>query len=86
MVVKEAPDSYTEAMQSEDIKEWFQAMEEELESLKTCKTWNLEKLPRHRKAIANRWVFVAKTNSKNEVIRYKARLVARGFTQQPRID
>ena len=37
-------------------------------------------------AIDNRWVFVVKTNSKNEVISYKARFVARGFTQRPGID
>jgi len=33
-----------------------------------------------------KWVFVRKRNENNEVVRYKARLVAQGFTQRPGID
>jgi hypothetical protein len=32
-----------------------------------------------------KWVFVQK-NENNEMVRYKARLVAQGFTQRSRID
>jgi len=33
-----------------------------------------------------KWVFVRKWNENNEVVKYKARLVAQGFTQRPGID
>jgi hypothetical protein len=33
-----------------------------------------------------KWVFVWKRNKNNEVVRYKARLVAQGFTQRSDID
>jgi len=33
-----------------------------------------------------KWVFVRKQNEKNEVVRYKAQLVAQGFSQRPDID
>jgi hypothetical protein len=33
-----------------------------------------------------KWVFTRKRNENNEVVRYKARLVAQGFTQRPGID
>jgi hypothetical protein len=33
-----------------------------------------------------KWVFIQKRNINNEVIRYKARLVAQGFTQRPEVD
>jgi hypothetical protein len=33
-----------------------------------------------------KWVFIQKRNENNEVLRYKARLVAQGFTQRPDID
>ena len=33
-----------------------------------------------------KWVFVRKRNENNEVVRYKARLVAQGFTQRPGVD
>ena len=86
MVAKEVLDNYWEAMESEDSNKWYRAMEDELESLQKCKTWTLVPLPKRRKTIDNRWVFVKKMNSQNEVLRYKARLVARGFTQRPGIN
>jgi hypothetical protein len=30
-----------------------------------------------------KWIFVQKRNENNEVVRYKVRLVAHGFTQRP---
>jgi hypothetical protein len=33
-----------------------------------------------------KWVFVWKWNENNEVVRYKAKLVAQGFMQRPDID
>jgi hypothetical protein len=36
--------------------------------------------------VGYKWVFVRKRNEKNEIIRYKARLVAQGFSQRPSID
>ena len=33
-----------------------------------------------------KWVFIQKWNENNEVVRYKARLVAQGFTQRPGFD
>ena len=37
-------------------------------------------------SVGYKWVFVRKRNEKNEIIRYKARLVAQGFLQRPGID
>jgi Reverse transcriptase (RNA-dependent DNA polymerase) len=33
-----------------------------------------------------KWVFTIKINEKNEIVRYKARLVAQGFTQISGVD
>jgi hypothetical protein len=33
-----------------------------------------------------KWIFIQKRNENNEVIRYKARLVAQGFTLRPIVD
>jgi hypothetical protein len=33
-----------------------------------------------------KWVFVQKRNKNNEVVRYKTRLIAQGFTQRPEVD
>jgi hypothetical protein len=36
--------------------------------------------------IGFKWIFIQKRNENNEVVRYKARLVAQGFTQRHGID
>ena len=42
--------------------------------------------PDNVKPVGYKWVFVRKRNEKNKVVRYKARLVAQGFSQRPGID
>lgn len=42
--------------------------------------------PEGIKHVGHKWVFVRKRNEKNEIVRYKARLVAQGFSQKPGID
>jgi hypothetical protein len=36
--------------------------------------------------IGFKWIFIWKRNENNEVARYKAMLVAQGFTQRPEVD
>ena len=38
------------------------------------------------KHVRYKWVFVRKCNENNEIIRYKTRLIAQGFSQGPGID
>lgn len=76
--VKE-PESYEEAVQ--DLK-WLEAMQQELEAFNENQTWQLVDLPSNKKDIGCKWVFKVKYNAKGEVERYKAQLVANGYTQQ----
>ena len=61
---------------------WQQAMKEELDALHQTGTWDLVDLPSGKYAIGCKWVYKIKTRSDGIVDRYKARLVARGFTQE----
>ena len=36
--------------------------------------------------VGYKWVFMRKQNERNEIVRYKAHLVAQGFFQRPGVD
>eukprot|EP00253_Pinus_taeda_P028135 PITA_28135 len=56
-------------------------MIDEMKSLHKNEAWDLAKLPTRRKPIGRKWVFKKKTNAKGKVEKYKAWLVAKGFSQ-----
>ena len=61
-------------------------MKEELDALHKTGTWDLVDLPSGKSAIDCKWVYKIKTRSDGAIDRYKARFVARGFTQEYGID
>ncbi|GKV38633.1 hypothetical protein SLEP1_g46522 [Rubroshorea leprosula] len=77
------PENYEEAAQS---IEWRKAMEEEIKALKQNQTWELVPKPNDVKPVSCKWVYKVKTRPDGKIERYKARLVARGFSQQYGID
>ncbi|GJZ23343.1 retrovirus-related pol polyprotein from transposon TNT 1-94 [Tanacetum coccineum] len=62
-------------------------MEEEMDSLRKNKTWELVNPPTGQKLVSSKWLFKIKEGIEGvQKPRYKARLVARGFTQREGID
>jgi hypothetical protein len=57
-------------------------MEKEMKSLKDNEVWELVELPEGRKAVGSKWVYKVKTDADGSIERYKARLVAQGFSQK----
>lgn len=82
----EDPRSYTEAMRSPDADEWKKATDIEIKSLKKNKTWELTTLPKNKKVIGCKWVMKTKRDAQGDICRYKARLVAQGFSQKYGVD
>ncbi|CAB0003770.1 unnamed protein product, partial [Nesidiocoris tenuis] len=80
------PSSYSEAINCEDKIHWQRAMDSEIKSLKENNTWRLEHLPKGKKAIPCRWTFRVKLNPDGSIDKYKARVVAKGFTQKKGSD
>ena len=58
-------------------------MDVEMSQLNKMKTWKKEDLPEEWKAIGCRWVFVRKKDKHRKIVKYKACLVAQGFSQKP---
>jgi hypothetical protein len=58
----------------------------EMNAFKKCDTYELVSLPRDRTVIGFKWVYSIKKNRDRKFLRFKARLVALGYSQQQRID
>jgi len=82
----DTPLSYADAIKSKYADEWREAMIEEINTLIKRGTWVLENLPPGRKPVGCRWTFLIKFGPNGIIIRFKARLVAQGFSQIPGID
>ena len=61
-------------------KAWHSAMREEIQALRANKTWTFVLFHASMNFVGSRWVYKIKYRSDGSIERYKARLVARGFT------
>ena len=65
---------------------WHNAMCDEIAALRENRTWSLVPFHPSMNVVGSRWVYRIKRRVDGSIERYKARLVARGFTQQEGID
>ena len=77
------PETFIEA--SKD-PHWVKAMEEEMSQIEKNKTWELVPHPKDKNIIGTKWVFKNKMNEEGQVIRNKARLVCKGYSQIEGVD
>lgn len=61
-------------------------MEEEYKAFMTKETWEVALLPPKRSSVGCKWVFSTKRDALGHIVKYKARLVARGFSQVEGVD
>jgi len=62
--------------------EWRQAMNEEIQALQMNNTWVVQPQPPDKRPISCRWIYKVKYRADGSLDRYKAHLVAKGYTQQ----
>ncbi|KAM0065667.1 putative RNA-directed DNA polymerase [Helianthus debilis subsp. tardiflorus] len=81
--VETEPTTFEEAEKKE---EWMRAMKEEIDALRQNQTWELVSRVKDMDTVSCKWVYKIKRKVDGSVDRYKARLVARGFSQQYGLD
>nr|GEV70188.1 ribonuclease H-like domain-containing protein [Tanacetum cinerariifolium] len=77
------PTSYFEAVKNPN---WIEAMNNEIKALNRNNTWTVCDLPEGRKAVGSKWLWKIKYKSTGEIEMYKARVVAKGFSQREGFD
>ena len=77
---EDLPQFYDEVIKGPEADQWKEAMDVEMSQLNKMVTWKKEDLPKEWKAIGCRWVFVRKKDKHGKIVKYKAHLVAKGFS------
>lgn len=65
---------------------WKAAMDDEIRALYTNDTWELTERPSNTNVIRSKWIYKTKLKEDGTIERFKARLVAQGYTQVEGID
>ena len=83
----QGPQNMNECRLRNDWLKWKEAIQTELKSVAKREVFGpVVQTPKVIKLVGYQWIFVRKRNEKNEIVRYKARLVAQGFSQTHGID
>jgi len=81
------PSSFEEIFLLPDKDLWLKAVNEERKNLITLEVFEpVDNVPDNANVVSCRWIFKYKRDAHGNIIKRKARLVARGFTQQIGID
>ncbi|KAE8694951.1 hypothetical protein F3Y22_tig00110761pilonHSYRG00036 [Hibiscus syriacus] len=84
-IIEEAtePETFEEASKSSEL---MTTMKEEIDALQQNQTWDIVPKIKDVKPLSCKWVYKIKRRPDGSIERYKARLVARGFSQQYGLD
>ena len=78
-LLDEEPTTFEEATQK---KQWKEAMIEEHQSIMKNDVWEIVPRPKKKSVVTSKWVYKIKHIANGSVGKYKARFVARGFSQK----
>ena len=87
LISGEEPSDLNEAKRCKEWPLWKKAMQEEMDSLHKNQTWDIVKRPEKKRIVGSKWIFKLKPGIPGvESARFKAKLVAKGFSQVEGVD
>jgi hypothetical protein len=75
-----------QALEGPDALHWRAAIKKELDGLETMGTWEVVDRPKDTNVVGSKMILKVKTDANMIPIKYKARFVAQGFSQQEGVD
>ncbi|KAL0306914.1 UNVERIFIED_CONTAM: Retrovirus-related Pol polyprotein from transposon TNT 1-94 [Sesamum radiatum] len=84
--VKNDPATFKDSMASSEVKQWKEAVKNEMDSIISNEKWVLVNLPLGCTTIGCKWISKKKLKLDGTVDKFKARLVVKGFNQNEGID
>jgi hypothetical protein len=87
MVTGTEPETIRDALsRADESDQWRDAIKAEITQCEELDTWEIVEAPHNANIVANRYVFRYKRDSDGKVVKFKVRLVAKGFTQVYGLD
>jgi len=83
MIIQNEPSSFTDAVKHQV---WKDAMTEEYESIMKNDVWDMVPRTQDKIVVTSKWLYKIKHVADGSTEKYKARFVARGFSQKEGID
>jgi hypothetical protein len=80
--VDDLPKTLSETYASLDAQYCKEAIQNEMNSILTNRTWEIYDCPVGCKSVGCKWIFKKKLKPDGTIDKYKVRLVAKGFTQK----
>jgi hypothetical protein len=78
-LLDEEPTAFEEVVQK---GQWKEAMEKEHQSIIKNEVWEIVPRPKEKSVVTSKWVYKIKHAADESVDKYKARFMARGFSQK----
>jgi hypothetical protein len=84
--VKGDPKSLHEVQSQSDWPRWKEAMDKEIDALEQAGTWETVPRPKDKNVVGSKWVCWTKYKADGSIEKYKAHVVAHGFSQVYGVD
>lgn len=80
------PTTYDESISGQNASEWQTATVKEIEQVNRKETLKFVQVPSDFKTVKKRWMYATKRNGQRKLLRRRAHLVAKGFTQKRGVE